>query len=776
MQIDRMPLKISDQIILHLLNFGSYKEKYKVPFQVSQAGIANILGAHRSHISYYLKKMESGDVLTSRLGRIQSLPRKRKVYFLTKKGEEQGQSVLRELIKEGMKVKSKGKEYLIEINDDTFNCQKTSFLERLIEKVESVIIAKGDSSEGAVKYVLDDCWKNLDPAYRTMLTKRNLRKVQRAIDKGNIVTVYAEDAPELLNVYLTVLARELSKICNVMVYDLHKFTTIEEVTYRFSEFLGKTGDYNLQRILEPGIYMSSVWREAKKIISGLPFVIIIRGEWSENVKNQLKEGLTKLGGKDVPMIIGVNDKKIPGWFKKTGIEIDLKPLSKSMVTVIYKELSAKSINKLGNMEKKYLHREASTSPLFIELFSGKDKRDEADRFKIDNDNYYASQIDGLEQELLDMLAAMAWMRYPILREQMKETDALKLDQLAESQIVSTTVEGFRLPTPLRNVLRKTMPAKKRSKHALDLYERMVFLLPYQFLSLIVLYMINPRVRRAIMKSCDLSILVLDRPEFPSLIPFFSDINRTSLSKETYALLLTLEGFHEFYRGKMKKAIELSREATRLGEQLKSEIVLSRSYLLQGNINLLTENHMKALENIVTSFNLFRSLDNTMGISLSSLLIAEIFSQMDEYNKALSYIDIAAEADRSMSLAPLIASVYAKRGELYEKKKMYSRAAQSFGEATELAARTGDTRKSLDYLLGKGDVLLKDGHEKEAISTFESVAEEAEERGFGELQINAYERLYTKCFPKGTTRYVRYKSKAGQLRVLLEKKRKKSRRK
>ena len=243
MSVDRIPLKISDQIILHLLNFGGFKEKYKVPFQVSQAGIAKILCAHRSHISYYLKKMEKGKILTSRLGRIQGLPRKRKVYFLTEKGKMRGQEIMGEVVKNGIRFKGPGKDLVIEINDDIFNSPKTSYLEKLIEKVGTEVAADVESSERTLNYILDGLPREVDPAYIAILAKRNLKSIQKAIDKGDVITVSSKDAPELLDAYVSALAQELSKICNIFVYNLHRFSTLEDVVSRFSLFLGKMGNY-----------------------------------------------------------------------------------------------------------------------------------------------------------------------------------------------------------------------------------------------------------------------------------------------------------------------------------------------------------------------------------------------------------------------------------------------------------------------------------------------------------------------------------------------------
>jgi len=772
---ERIPMKISDQIILHLINFGGFKEKYQVPFQASQAGVANILGAHRSHISYYLKKMESAGMLTSRLGRIEGLPRKRKVYFLTAKGDKKGREIIDNIIIEGIRWKTGEREIIIDIDELSFKNQKASFLEIVIKNVKKIVAEEEESSHAPLNYILDDPRGELHRAYRAMLTDRNRKMIRKAIDEGTVVLLSGDKCPDLVDAYLWTLASDISDICNVFVYDLHRFSTMEDLIYNFSIFLGKTGDYSLQRMIGDGTKMTLVWRKIARIVSGLPFVIMIRGEWSRRTKSELKKAFIKLADTDVPLIIAADDEDVSHWFEDQSQHISLKAIRKNVVEEIYGELCPAVDGGLSEPARKNLFREAVRSPLLLEVFSKEDDTIDGNTLLAGSGGFYASELEKSTEEELDILRAMSWMGYPLRRGQVKETVSNMLEQLARRHLLQTTLMGFRLASTLRYLLKKGTPDDTtRQRKAKELYEEMLFLSPYQALDAVALYQDTPELVDGLAMSCDWCTLTMERTKLPPLTSLFPDLNKESLSREGLSLYLTLDAFEKLYDGKTKKAERSGNEATRHGEQLKNEEVLARSYFLQGKISLAKGDYIMALERMVTSFNLFRGLDNAMGVSLSALMISEIFEHRAEPNKALAYIDMAVEQDKAMVCAPLISSVYAKRGELYYSKNIFAKASLCFDEASDMAARVGEVDKSLEYCLRKGDVLVEEGHVKEAVDVYEKTAEEAEYQGLGELQLRAYERLYQKCFEEGTPRYVRYRTKAGQFRVLLRGRRKKSR--
>ena len=97
-------ITVGERIILHLSAFSRYQDDYDVPFDVSQDGIASAVRISRAHAAIELKKLrESGDVL-ERLAHIRRGKTRRKVYFLSPKGEERSKDIREYAIKEGIDI------------------------------------------------------------------------------------------------------------------------------------------------------------------------------------------------------------------------------------------------------------------------------------------------------------------------------------------------------------------------------------------------------------------------------------------------------------------------------------------------------------------------------------------------------------------------------------------------------------------------------------------------------------------------------------------------
>lgn len=97
-------LTVSERIILHLSQYSKYQDEYDVPSDVSQDGIALAIRISRAHAAIELKKLkESGEVI-EKLSHIKRGKTKRKVYFLTSRGEERAQKIREFAEKEGIAI------------------------------------------------------------------------------------------------------------------------------------------------------------------------------------------------------------------------------------------------------------------------------------------------------------------------------------------------------------------------------------------------------------------------------------------------------------------------------------------------------------------------------------------------------------------------------------------------------------------------------------------------------------------------------------------------
>lgn len=97
-------LTVAERIVLHLSQYSRFQDEYDVPMEVSQDGIASAIRISRAHAAIELKKLKETSEVIERLAHVRKGKTKRKVYFLTPKGEERAQKIREFAEKEGIAI------------------------------------------------------------------------------------------------------------------------------------------------------------------------------------------------------------------------------------------------------------------------------------------------------------------------------------------------------------------------------------------------------------------------------------------------------------------------------------------------------------------------------------------------------------------------------------------------------------------------------------------------------------------------------------------------
>lgn len=98
---------IEERIFLHLVNFNPSTIKRKTSYQISQKGIAETVGGSRSRVSRILRDLkEQGFIVEKKRYLNNQQNRKRKVYYLTKKGKEKEKELRNNFLEEKISVKT----------------------------------------------------------------------------------------------------------------------------------------------------------------------------------------------------------------------------------------------------------------------------------------------------------------------------------------------------------------------------------------------------------------------------------------------------------------------------------------------------------------------------------------------------------------------------------------------------------------------------------------------------------------------------------------------
>jgi tetratricopeptide (TPR) repeat protein len=84
----RSKKELENQLILHLNRYASLKDKFALPYAITQDGIAEELGILRNHVPALMRGLEERGLVYDKKSRVVGAKNRRKTYFLTEKGME----------------------------------------------------------------------------------------------------------------------------------------------------------------------------------------------------------------------------------------------------------------------------------------------------------------------------------------------------------------------------------------------------------------------------------------------------------------------------------------------------------------------------------------------------------------------------------------------------------------------------------------------------------------------------------------------------------------
>ena len=103
----RLSLSIDKKILLHIAKYSKYEFQYEVPFELSQEGIAQAIGIRRDNVPRTMKSLKNEDLIFEKVLRVEGVYRKRKVYFLTEKGQDYTNTLTAKVLKSITSIKMK---------------------------------------------------------------------------------------------------------------------------------------------------------------------------------------------------------------------------------------------------------------------------------------------------------------------------------------------------------------------------------------------------------------------------------------------------------------------------------------------------------------------------------------------------------------------------------------------------------------------------------------------------------------------------------------------
>ena len=97
-------LTIKEKILLHLLEYRKYTDRYEYPLEISQQGIANTIGISITHVPRNINSLVDEGLVYEEKGHVRGKKKRINVYFLTAHGIQKAMSIRETVLNENVVV------------------------------------------------------------------------------------------------------------------------------------------------------------------------------------------------------------------------------------------------------------------------------------------------------------------------------------------------------------------------------------------------------------------------------------------------------------------------------------------------------------------------------------------------------------------------------------------------------------------------------------------------------------------------------------------------
>jgi len=277
---------------------------------------------------------------------------------------------------------------------------------------------------------------------------------------------------------------------------------------------------------------------------------------------------------------------------------------------------------------------------------------------------------------------------------------------------------------------------------------------------------------------DLGNFYEDRGQHDQSLKMFMEslqIQRDSGDEPYQALCLNNIGIVYLANGHYDDALTYFQQALQLREKLKVPEQIAETVYNLGQTNARLGQYDQALSHYLRALDLYRSADDKRGAAIDSYSMGSLFGHQGRYGPAVnseaeavktlrelqdrgptmaeilgSYGGALADAgrgeeaqktlDEALSLArelksqPLVAQTFNFQGDAAFYRDDFKSARALYGQALQAASRTKDRGNVLESKIGLARIAIREGHSREAINSFQSLAQEANSLGSKFLSV------------------------------------------
>jgi len=744
---NQLTLPVDKRILLHIMEYSKYESQFEVPFAISQEGIAQAVGIRRDNVPRAMKELKTAGLILEKVGRVEGVYRKRKVYFLTTVGAEFIQDLKTKLLshevllefKDGhieptkiseinMKIKFRRRLGLTEILNNLSPDGKLD-VKQLTDGMEKPVVAielHGQPAGGQIdrsKFIeyLDEA-----PHPRYFVGRqKELLKIRTWLDSDGQKVIVIYGIPGIGKTTLVnKIMNEFRGTRHIFWYRFHRWDTMRNTLLAFAEFLSKTHRKRLKSYMtgKHNIDLNEISQILNDELdnSHMLFVFDDFQRIKEDIAeffSLLVEILSRIKGLHV-IIVG---RRILPFYDRGAVVV--KKLVAELQLDGLDETSSRKLLKLKDIDddlfgKIYLLTKGH--PLFLELISSvKDITDQKDIKRY----IYEEIFSGLEDREKILMNILSVFRYPITSRAVFIDDSMDyevLDGLVERNLVQEVAyDQYDIHDLVREFFYIRLPPNIRKQYHLSAANYYIedgstlASIEAQY-HLLKAGEYNKSVSLAIANGEE----IINKGHIEEFMNILEEYTMKTTDEKYWADVMLLKAEILTITGDLNTALEYYNQALLLSNKIDVPLVKAKTLRKIGHIYSARSDLKNAEINFNESLKVSNKINDNLGIADTYRGLGEIFGIQGEFEKAIEYLLKSLEFAKDADDFQVLAKTYVDLGTVYGNLGDHDKAVEYHEKCISVLEETGDMYSMAKVLNNLGVVHLDKNEPNKALKYFE----------------------------------------------------------
>jgi tetratricopeptide (TPR) repeat protein len=769
----KLTLSIDKKILLHIAKYSKYEFQYEVPFELSQEGIAQAIGIRRDNVPRTMKSLKNEDLIFEKVLRVEGVYRKRKVYFLTDKGqyyikklrEKILDSDISIIMKDGNIITKKVSQALQDPKLLKTLPRKVTLLDIIRElpasgpldwgkmsvtltarRPSTEILKRSRSLESAVPSEFEESEDELAqdepreyekikkfidrtdtaPKPRTFVGREDeVKKIKSWVDSEDFKIIVIFGIPGIGKTTLAwKIVDDYRNNKHLFWYRFHRWDTIRHTLVALAEFLNAANHRRLKLYLSsnPSIDLFEISKILEDELKDANMLLVFDDfqRVQENIAelfSLLIEVLARIEGVEV-MVVG---RRIIPFYDRS--EVLVKHLVAELQLDGLDEENSKKLMKFKIRDEdvfRKIYDLTKGHPLFLELISSlKDIKD----LKNIKRYIYEEIFSKLEEEEKTLLNIISVYRYPVSASAFFIEDQVNyetLDELVERNLVQEiSYDEYDVHDLIREFFYIRLPPKIKRRYHIEAASyyieegSTVGSIEAQY-HLISANEYEKAIKLAIANGTEI-ITKGFLEEFLSILDEF-DVDNTP--EEYWAEIMLLKAETLTITGDWDTALGYYNQALVLCEKINKPEVEATALRKIGHIRRKRSELDSAIVAYNKSLKISKNIQDLQGTADSYRGLGSVYGIKGEFDKAIEYLEQSLSDSKKVDNFQVMSRTYIDLGTVFTNKGELDRAVEFHEKALDALEKTGDIYERARVLNNLGIVHADKGDLEKALKHFE----------------------------------------------------------